>query len=52
MPDAISSVVVRAAMKPSWLTASKLYASGTKAISRPARSKSASSVTVSLNPPA
>ena len=52
MPEAISSVVVRAAMKPSWLTASKLYASGTKTISRPACSKSDSSLTVSLNPPA
>ena len=52
MPEAISSRVVRAAMKPSWLTASKEYASGTKTMSSPARSKSASSSTVSLNPPA
>ncbi len=51
MPEPISSVVVRAAMKPSWLTASKLYASGTNTIWRPACSKSDSSVTVSLNPP-
>ena len=51
MPEAISTVVVRAAMKPSWLTASKLYASGTKTICKPARSKSASSLTVSVNPP-
>ena len=51
MPEAISSRVVRAAMKPSWLTASKLYASGTKTMSRPARSKSASSSTTWLNPP-
>src|SRR5215471_1374331 len=52
IPEPICSRVVRAAMKPSWLTASKLYASGTKTMSRPARSKSASSATASLNPPA
>ena len=36
IPDAISSRSVRAAMKPSWLTASKLYASGTDTMSSPA----------------
>ena len=51
MAEAICSRSVRAAMKPIWLTASKLYSSATNTMSRPARSKSASSSTVSAKPP-
>ena len=38
IPEAICIRSVLAAMKPSWLTASKLYASGTNTMSTPARS--------------
>jgi hypothetical protein len=36
MPEASCSRSVRAAMNPSWLTASNEYASGTNAMSSPA----------------
>ena len=52
IPEAICIRSVLAARNPSWLTASKLYASGTNTMSSPARSKSASSSTVSAKPPA
>jgi hypothetical protein len=38
IPEPICMRSVFAAMKPSWLTASKLYASGTNTMSSPARS--------------
>ena len=51
MPVPISTVSVLAARYPTWLMASKLYASGIHTTSRPAFSSATTRSTASWNPP-